>query len=447
MSRSVRFNELPATISRYDQELSPSALTIFIWAIPVVFYLSFAIIAPLREPYAYDLAINYSAATLLRTGSASIYDRNALRNVHEERIGSTIPDRGLYQGLFTTYINPPITALLLLPFSFLSFFWARIAFLLFNNVLYLCSVFLLTRMLNASYKTITGVAVWFYALTFYPFVIASNWLGQIDGVILFLLTLSLFFTLRNRDGWAGVCLTLGCAIKISPIILLGFFLARRRWSVWLGVVVTALLVLIAILATVGLGTATQFLSSYLPLIGRGSGFFENQSLLGAIYHYIASPEALRSLDAMSDNTVARVVWAGLAIALLVTVYTFVRRAPLEHTTLTAVAFGTFVLISVLGGSISWDHYMTWLLIPAVALMVDWLHDPWVEAKAFWTLFVLGIGAIDFPYPFQVWLYRWLGRFIISCGTYGMLILLYISIVRLIRARASAAGLRPSLKAQ
>jgi hypothetical protein len=445
MARSVENRGLGDIIADYIRGVPSPALAVSVLAIPILFYFVFGIVASLKMPFAYDIAINYSAATVLRTRSGSIYDRDALRKAHQERIGSTFPDNDLYKELFTTYITPPTTALLMVPFSFLPFSAARVAFLLLNHLLYFGSMLLITRMLNASWKTMEGTGAWLSALTYYPFVVASSWLGQVDGIILFLLTVSLFFTYRHQDGWAGVWLVIAAAIKISPIVPLAFFLARRRWSVWRGVLVTAVVGFVFVVATAGSSTLMRFASSLLPLVSRGSGFFENQSLLGAIYHFVASPEALQSSDVMADLPVARLIWAFLSLTLILLVFRSVQRATLGHAPLVALAFGSFVLVGVLAGNISWDHYMTWLLIPTTALMVDWFRTRWIRGHIFWSLFLLAMVAIDFPGPFQVMLFPRLGRVIISCGTYGMLILLALSLMRLKRDAISVSGRTSELR--
>jgi hypothetical protein len=170
-ARQIIFeSQIRALLERYSTTLPVAILTL-----PVAFYVLFALVEPLKERYAFDLAINYSAATILRTGSSSIYDRNALERVHKERIGSVIPYDVAYKGLFTTYINPPTTAILFLPLSLFPFWLARIVFLILNNILYLGSIYLMTRILNVSWKTLEGILIWICALTFYPFVFPSNW--------------------------------------------------------------------------------------------------------------------------------------------------------------------------------------------------------------------------------------------------------------------------------
>ena len=75
----------------------------------LLFYARLAIIEPIQNWRADDLAINYSAATVLRSGGF-IYDGHALRAAHEARVG---PAGNLYSALFLTYNNTPATALLL----------------------------------------------------------------------------------------------------------------------------------------------------------------------------------------------------------------------------------------------------------------------------------------------------------------------------------------------
>jgi len=386
----------------------------------LLIYARFAIVESARDWDASDLAINYSAATLLRTGG-SIYDWAALRQIHAERIG---PPGVLYQALFVTYINPPTTALLFWPLALLPFADAKWIFVVINNALYLLAIVWLLRELSASsLAVITCVLV--CLLGFYYPIRQSFGLGQMNGVLVAILVAAVIATLRRRDTWAGGLIGLAAAVKISPIVLLGFFIAQRRWRVWRGVALIATTLFVIMLATVSGDTLLYFVVTILPVVGRGSAAFPNQSLLGAIYRFSVPPSAMTTVAAMGDYPVARSIWLLLSAVIVLVTFWLVARARPTTPQQTAVTVSAWVVVGVLIGSLAWDHYVLWLTVPIMGLIVDWFNGRWLTGVIFWPLLSIALIAINLPIPYQAALYASLGPIGSSLSTWGMVLLLAV----------------------
>jgi uncharacterized membrane protein len=56
--------------------------------------------------------------------------------------------------------------------------------------------------------------------------------GQINILILMLLTAGWMLDRRGPEGWAGVLVGLAAAIKLAPAFLFTYFLFTRRWRAW-----------------------------------------------------------------------------------------------------------------------------------------------------------------------------------------------------------------------
>ncbi len=90
-----------------------------------------------QEPW--DFAINWTAAQSLRRG-LSLYSPDDLRNLGQLLIGPGMFD--MFRDPFSSYIGPPSTALLLLPFTLVSFPVALILYRIGLVIAFGVSVFL-----------------------------------------------------------------------------------------------------------------------------------------------------------------------------------------------------------------------------------------------------------------------------------------------------------------
>jgi alpha-1,2-mannosyltransferase len=256
----------------------------------------------------------------------------------------------------------------------------------------------------------------------------SFFLGQMDALILLLLMLALRSGLQGRDGRAGAWVGAAAAIKLSPVLILGFFAARRRWSALGGAAMVLTLCLLVEVAIVGPGTMMHFATQVLPVLSKGSASIENQSLQALMYRLVTPRSALLSMDAMPDYPAVRFVWAAVSITIVgITLY-LARRATLDRPAITAIALGTFIVVTVLVGAISWDHYMIWAQLLVIAMAVDWFETQWMSRREFWSLFSAGAFLMMCPFVAQV------------IGTYGLLLFLALAWSRLWHARRPAESM-------
>ncbi len=391
----------------------------------LVFYARLAIVEPVQNWQADDLAINYSAATVLRSGGF-VYDGHALRAAHEARIG---PAGNLYSALFLTYNNTPATALLFEPLSLLPFRVAQVVFVIVNNALYLLGLGLTlyalrARPLEAFLGVLLSTVLFFYAVR------QTFGLGQMNGLIVFLSAVALMLALRECDVWSGGVIIVAATLKISPILLLGFFVARRRWrAVWGASIAGAVLLAVMLVFTNG-STLAYFVTQVLPALGRGSAAFPNQSLLGALYRWVVPAEEMSSVVGAGDYPLVRAVWLLLSIGVIAITLWFVARAQLTERTQTAIGFSIFGVAALMIGGLSWDHYLLWLSVPVCALIIDWFRDRWLRPIAFWTVFLIALTLLSVPVPYQASLYRSIGPFGSALTTEGLAVLWGLMLWRL-----------------
>ena len=386
----------------------------------LIVYVRFTIVEPLQAWDMSDFAINYAAATVLREGG-DIYDVDALRAAHEARIG---PSGDLFKGLFVTYNNLPTTAVLFWPLAVLPFEPAKWVFTLLNNALYLLALGLLLRALQARPIAIVWSAAVGLLILFYP-LRQSFGLGQMNGLLVFLLAGALIATVQRRDALAGASIVLAAALKISPIVLLIFFMVQRRYRAVVGAAVAGVVIFVVTLLTVGSSTVQRFITEVLPAVGRGSAALPNQSVLGAIYRFSVPASSWSMATAVADYPIPRLIWIIAAAGILIVTGMWVARARLTTRTHTAVALSGLLVAGLLAGSLTWDHYLLWLSVAVCAVSVDWFSTPWLRSTRFWPMLLGGLILISVPVPYQANVAAMLGPIGSSLSTLGMILLWFL----------------------
>jgi hypothetical protein len=389
------------------------------------FYARLAIVEPLQNWQADDFAINYSAATVLRSGNF-VYDEQALRAAHEARIG---PAGNLYSALFLTYNNTPATALLFEPLSLLPFRAAQAVFVVVNNVLYLLGLGLTLYALRAGpLEVFLGVLL--STVLFFYAVRQTFGLGQMNGLVVCLLAVALALALQQRDGWSGAVIAGAAVLKVSPIFLLGYFIAQRRWRAVWGALAAAGVLLAVMLIGAGGDTLAHFVTRVLPAVGRGSAAFPNQSLLGALYRWTVPAADMLSAGSAGDYPLVRGMWLVLSLGVGAITLWFVARAQLIGRAENAVGFSIFIVAGLLIGGLSWDHYLLWLSVPICALIVDWFRARWLKPIGFWGIFLVALTLLSIPVPYQAQLYRLIGPPGSALMTWGLAIMWGLMLWRL-----------------
>ncbi len=167
---------------------------------------------------------------------------------HISQIPFNYPPTSLPFFLMLTFFPKTITAFVFLLSSLASLFIA---------------VWLLTGMLFTKTKKLTTFLLLSSCFIQYFPVKFTLTLGQINLVILLLLTASFYFFRKNRDVLPGILLGIATLIKIFPCFLILFFIKEKKWKTILSFVITIL---------VGLGLTLliftpAIVTSYFGVIG------------------------------------------------------------------------------------------------------------------------------------------------------------------------------------
>ena len=379
--------------------------------------------------WAVDLDINWVAANRL-VDREPLYDRAAARAEGAEEIGPTMLRTGT--GTFSSYIGTPATALAHAPFLVFDLDAATALFRLLAALGMIGALVLAAWALAPPARwaaALLGVGALFLG---FPFV-KTIALGQGNELVMLGIAVGIWAATRDRWRLAGVGFGVATVLKISPVLLVVYLVLRGRRQVLLPAIATAV-GWTALAAVVGRpGDLWVWARDVAPHVSPGTVSIYNQSLVGWISRIFTS-----GTDLSVNASPGAVSWLAYAFAATVVVALWrTRRArPLEP-----LELGIVVLVAVLAGPLSWDHYATWALIPLVLILdvTRWARLRRVPiivlTVALGISLVLLHGAILVPSPASVaadWSLR------VGSGPYTIALLIWLGVGWWLLARAPAA---------
>jgi alpha-1,2-mannosyltransferase len=350
--------------------------------------------AALNAQGRFDFATYYAAAAALRGNlHANIYDVGVL--ARSSATGTVLP-----------YTYPPLFALLLSPFTLLSFktlarlwlvgnaaVWLGVALLLARELRLLLGSRLAAQPRAASPSVVVRLRSWLsddpaplvalavsatLCLTFAP---AAQTLltGQINFLMLLPLALIPWLTRTGHERWVGVCVALAAMLKLTPAVLIAYLLLRRRWEAALAALATLLGLTLISLVAVGPGTLFAFIPQALQVGAGDAGLGHNQALFAPLA--LAAGSAGKVVTLLGWLVLAAfALWLGRRLwrAPRLTVPTGATSA--VENACYAIALCAMLLLS----PTAWVHHYVWLL-PAAALALGLagrdLMGAWGTAEA------------------------------------------------------------------
>jgi len=253
--------------------------------------------------------------------------------------------------------------------------------------------------------------------------------GQIDVVLLLLLTMAFLALQRGWPLVAGLAVALATLLKLYPLLLLALLLARREWRAIAWTVTWLLLLTSLAVAVVGWPEHVTYATQVLPRIGGGTGWIENQTINGFLCRLLTgslAPEPVR------ERVVDLLTYLSLGLALAVGMALAAR--PSHRSSRYALQFGLFPLLMVLAVPAAWMHYETIVILPLVALVWNAAAERFSPPEAF--VGALGFGLVAYG---NQWSFfdgtsgPGLPLLALSHKLYGLLILFGLTSARILRS--------------
>jgi hypothetical protein len=283
--------------------------------------------------------------------------------------------------------HPPTSVLLAIPFVPLDYFKALVAWNLVSLCALLASLWIVARQLSIPLKAWCLFPAIMLLMFNGPFR-QQNLQGQLNLILLLLLTGAWALDRSERPWLAGALLGMATAIKLFPAFLILFFLIRKRWKVAIGAILSLVAWTGFTLAVLGASAYRSYFFDVIPQVQDFISLWTNSSLTG-LCRKLFGPATQKTglIGAFAPvwnfpilSRIASLVLSGVVVAVLVW---FTRRA---HSRREADrAFGLALTAMLLVSPITWDHYFLLLLVP---LALVWLELPDTALARLWFLFVV-----------------------------------------------------------
>ena len=334
-----------------------------------------------RSPIAgSDLSSYYTAGHLVRTGQAGeLYATGSGDTILGDATSGPWRVAGDHLGIKRQhyYIYPPFFAVLAVPMSLMTFPQARLVWLAMDLILLGLFVRLYLNWRRADGIPMSSLELALVAVTlgleFLPLIWALA-IGQTSLIILALIVAAILCAKTEREPAAGVLLGLATAIKLTPALLLLYFLlrGRRRLALWGGAVAAACTAIGAIVA--GTSTTIRFFTEVASGLSGGTAYFLNQSLAGFFERLIGSGDVRQVVVATGSaaGTLATVV----SICLIAFTYHCLRRRPGRPEGLALdLEVSAVMLLTLIVSPISWTHHYLIITIPLYTIVAAAIRQP------------------------------------------------------------------------
>jgi alpha-1,2-mannosyltransferase len=276
---------------------------------------------------------------------------------------------------FVKNAHPPTSVLLALPFAFLNYPNATLTWNLISLVALAVSMWIIGRGLDLKPESWTILPAIALLLICNPLRQQVNQ-GQINLILLLLLSGVWIADNTGRERWAGVLLGAVTAIKLFPGFIFLYFILRRRWTtVFVGVGTFAAATVLTI-AVLGIESYKTYVSEVLPQVSLYKNLWVNASLAGFWTKWFdagassATPSLAlpRYLPPIATNPV--VARAGLIASILAVLVLWARTVLQARSRRdTDMAFGLTLTAMLLISPITWEHYFLFLALPLTQLWI------------------------------------------------------------------------------
>ena len=238
--------------------------------------------------------------------------------------------------------------------------------------------------------TVVGAAA---VLAFYSPIHDNHWMGQANLPVL----AAVVWALKLADGrprLAGFWMGLACMMKMSPGLLVAWWLVQRRWLPALWSCVWALVLSLAALPLADLDTQARFFLEILPGFGNGDYNGLQVPILLPGNHSLPNlyAQAFGNRRVLTEPALSLARYTNLAL-MVATLLALARR---QRSALgVAAAAGAVSVVMLLVPVYTYEHHLTMAILPVLAA-VSALREGRL-GRAWGALVVLSFAALAWPW--------------------------------------------------
>src|SRR5262249_3737422 len=233
-----------------------------------------------------DFAQEWTSARNFLTGQPIYRDLN--ESVHDHLgFWRNLNDPNIFYSLHVN-AHPPTSVLLALPITWLDYPDAFLTWNLVSLGLFVASIWLVVRQLGLR-VTFLGVVIGYGLLLVCGPFRAQMLQGQLNIVLLALITGAWAAERSDRPALAGVLLGLATAIKLFPGFLLLYYAMRGRWRVVLAGIAALLACTVLTAGIFGADAYVVYVRDVMPQVAKYYDGWLNVSLPGLFTKLFAAP--------------------------------------------------------------------------------------------------------------------------------------------------------------
>jgi len=361
------------------------------------------------------------AAVRIREIDRSLFRAEGER--HKTALGRWLPSAGALEkgtedpyGYGHWFPTPPLVLMALVPFLKMGYAAAGVIWAALKVAGFVAAMaFLISALRRSGLPVPTGLLLAAGIFSIRP-IVSDLQHANLNIFVLIWVALAWGLYIRGNDFWAGVFTALAIVTKITPGLMLLYFLYKREWRVGIGAVVgLVLLVLVIPGAYIGWSRNMQFLREWFDMIVAPFAFggwatFEiaNQSLYGTLLRVLSNAHLLSIEHMPADQAMAagmedmarpltalgRLIRPVLSLGILGSLALLCRgRIGRRHDIRRWLEFALILIAMLLMGERTWKHHATTLPIVYLAYWCALACLPWTDRFRQWHVAGLAVQFV------------------------------------------------------
>lgn len=273
--------------------------------------------------------------------------------------------KGLNPYFVENFAYPPPVLFIFYPLSRLPIFWSQIIWTFVSLSSLIFSLKYIFKVVD--WKPTKNEILIIFSLSILSFPVRWTFgLGQINFLVLFFIVLTYYFSIKNKNVFAGICLGISVILKMTPLLLLFYFLIKRRFKI----IIAALITIVSLLIFSGLIFGFDLVKEYL--------FVVIPRLFDPLTKHGYYNQAFSSLSAgliFDKNILTSINFLFAGILLVIDFFVFRKKKKVD-----ALDYSLAIITMLLVNGFSWQHHFVLLLFPFLVLVNFFLKflkaSPW-----------------------------------------------------------------------
>ncbi len=321
-----------------------------------------------------DLSSIYIAANLLHEGNKdALYEHDStLFHVVNSTNWQTIANKKDFQGFLHPFVHIPIVATMATPLaSNLTFSDFKHIVLLFSLIALASSLVLISKLWAPTLFKPINLALTLILLSLLEPVRYSLFLVQTQPLIFLATLASIWASLKNKSIWAGILLAVATIVKITPMVIVGYWLFTKRTKAAVSFFISLVSLILASVLFNGITTNLDYLKRLMEISHITLAAFNNQSFSAWAIRLFLPKEEVFNWHIYNMPTVLSFISIMLiTMSLLLTIIYFKRNeGKVSLIDLDCICISLLLLMSTVFAPIAWSHYFIMLPLLLTALLI------------------------------------------------------------------------------